>query len=323
MLSTMPREGRDLETLIARIETALSPLGVEVTSPDFFTDRITGQQREVDISIRGKIGSADVLIICECRDRSGSQDVTWIEQLAQKRHDVGAAKAIAVSSSAFTGPALIKAKFLGIETRLLHELKPEEIAGWFQSGNMTLSTYHTDLIRVSLTIGPNSTDNKLADEAEAAFNHPEEVATKEFLICKTDGKKCSMSTIWQWVHTQKAELINSAVPIAGDKVRRTITTNFADPQQRYQIPMSGGPVDIISMTFIVDMWVTHQEVPVCRMLSYRQGDAELAQTVQYQFEAGHHRHTLEFHRQSDGQIVVTAGIVDATKRKSEPGSPAI
>ena len=91
------RAGRDLEQLVAHLETFLGPQGAEIQSPDYLPDRVTGERREVDISIRLHVGSAPVLVIAECRDRSRVEDVTWIEQLASKRDDVGAAKAIAVS----------------------------------------------------------------------------------------------------------------------------------------------------------------------------------------------------------------------------------
>ncbi len=61
---------------------------VQIKSPDFIADSITGEKREVDISLRGKIGSHPILIIIEVRDRDKVQDVTWIEQLATKRDNM-------------------------------------------------------------------------------------------------------------------------------------------------------------------------------------------------------------------------------------------
>ena len=149
---SMPRKGRELETLVALIERVLSPTGAAVRSPDYLQDRITGERREVDISIRSKVGSVELLLICECRDRASVQDVTWIEQIAQKRKDVGASKAVAISSSAFTEPALKKARFLGIDTRLVRDLSAEAISDWFTVGVLTLSTIHADVVHASFNI---------------------------------------------------------------------------------------------------------------------------------------------------------------------------
>ncbi|HUI39919.1 MAG TPA: restriction endonuclease, partial [Methanothrix sp.] len=105
----MVRKGRDLELLVAFLENHLGPLGIEIKSPDYIQDKDTSQLREVDISLRSKIGSSNILAIVECRDRKGDEDVTWIEQLSRKRESVGADKAVAVSSSGFSDPAIIKA----------------------------------------------------------------------------------------------------------------------------------------------------------------------------------------------------------------------
>jgi RHS repeat-associated protein len=50
------------------------PQGATVKSPDFIEDRVTRGEREVDVSVRMKVGSVDVLIILECRDRDIEDD---------------------------------------------------------------------------------------------------------------------------------------------------------------------------------------------------------------------------------------------------------
>ena len=97
-----------------------------IKSPEFFEDLDTGNKREVDISIKYKVGSVPILITVECRDRNNKDDCTWIEQLASKKSSVGADKTVAVSAAGFSEPALAKAKRLGIETRTLKKLKPKD-----------------------------------------------------------------------------------------------------------------------------------------------------------------------------------------------------
>jgi hypothetical protein len=120
-------QSKEFEELAARLETALAPEGAQVKSPDRIRDQFTGQYREVDASIRYTIGSSDILITVECRDRVRTQDVTWIEQLATKRVHVRADRTLAVSSSPFTEAALLAAKTHGISTRLISEVTDEEI----------------------------------------------------------------------------------------------------------------------------------------------------------------------------------------------------
>jgi len=121
---------RDFERMVATIERHFSPQGATVKSPDFCEDLRTGQKREVDGSIRYRVGSTPILITLECRDRSATQDVTWIEQLASKRDAIGAACTVAVSASGFSEPALRAARFHGIQTRLLREIDDEAARVW-------------------------------------------------------------------------------------------------------------------------------------------------------------------------------------------------
>jgi hypothetical protein len=122
-------EWREFEELVARIERTASPLGAIVKSPDRIRDLTTGHLREVDASIRSKVGTADILITIECRRRRRRDDDTWIEQLATKRHKIGAAKTIAVSATGFTGSAIETAKQVGIETRVLSQVSAADIEG--------------------------------------------------------------------------------------------------------------------------------------------------------------------------------------------------
>jgi hypothetical protein len=117
--------------LVARIEAAVVPLGATVTSPDRLPDRTTGQVREVDATIRYRLGTSDVLIVIECRKRSRTQDVTWIEQLATKSQSVGANKLIAVSETRFSAAAEKAAQAHQIELRTLSPAPADYLAGWF------------------------------------------------------------------------------------------------------------------------------------------------------------------------------------------------
>ena len=120
-------EWKEFEQLVARIEKDAGPLGLIVRSPDKILCKITGRKREVDVSIRSRAGTTDLLITIECRRRHPKQDVTWIEQLATKRDAIGASCTIAVSSSGFTPNAQAVANRHGIQLRRLSEVSVSEI----------------------------------------------------------------------------------------------------------------------------------------------------------------------------------------------------
>ncbi len=114
---------RKFEQLLKRIETFHAPKGAVVSSPDYLPDLVTKSLREVDATVRYKVGTVDVVIAFECRKRGTKGDVTWIEQLAQKRANLGISSTVAVSEKGFTKEAMIKAKHLGIKTRVLNKIE--------------------------------------------------------------------------------------------------------------------------------------------------------------------------------------------------------
>jgi hypothetical protein len=122
------KKWREFEVLVARLEHLLGPRGAVVKSPDRLPDKVTGQLREVDASVRYQVGSVLILITIECRDRSAVQDDTWIEQLVQKKEKLGASATVAVSSTGFTAPARRTAENYGIELRTLKETSDHDVS---------------------------------------------------------------------------------------------------------------------------------------------------------------------------------------------------
>jgi hypothetical protein len=116
--------------LTARIEGALSGKGVVIKSPDHLEDKVAGGTREVDVSLRCRVGSVDVVVIVECRDRGRSADVTWIEQVKTKRDAVGASKAVAVATGMFSKKATRAANRYGIDLRTIMQVNRSEVRRW-------------------------------------------------------------------------------------------------------------------------------------------------------------------------------------------------
>jgi hypothetical protein len=138
--------------LTARIEGAVSDSGVKVKSPDHLQDRVSGGTREVDVSLRSMVGSAEVLVIIECRDRGRPADVTWIEQVKSKRDAVGAAKAIAVASGTFSKKASTAAKAYGIDARTLAQVDRAEVKRWTGSLLVFQQSAHYNNARITVVL---------------------------------------------------------------------------------------------------------------------------------------------------------------------------
>ena len=125
---TQLRPGRYLEILTAQLEHILGAGTLTVKSPERFRNRHTGHSVEVDVTLRGKIGSTDILVALECRDRSGPQGVDWIWELATKKDVIGASVIVAVSRDGFTRDAIDEANVKGVILKTLSRLSEDEIA---------------------------------------------------------------------------------------------------------------------------------------------------------------------------------------------------
>lgn len=276
----MPRKGKTLEQLIALVERLLVPEGGTVTSPAYLIDKVTSQQREVDIAIRQKVGTSSILVIVECRDRQHGEDVTWIEQLAQKRNDVNADKAVAVSSSGFTQPAIKKAAFYNIEIRKLDSITTADVQSWFTAGPVEGVSENAHILGVTIQI-QDAGHLLLSDQLrEQLDNVSRGDIDQKFLRSKLDNQLCSIREIWM---TQSNLLpIFRGVPEDGAKIHRRIEIHFPETNNRYTISNNNEVLDVINLIFTVDLSIDRTEVPVKRVHSYSGMEGALVQTVEYE-----------------------------------------
>lgn len=109
----MPREGREFEEAYEWLYSLDERY--KVTSPAYLYDKAAGIDREIDVLVEytDEQGLPRKISI-ECRDRKSTQNVMWIEQLQQKREDVGLDYIIATTTSKFSEAAITKARYHGI-----------------------------------------------------------------------------------------------------------------------------------------------------------------------------------------------------------------
>lgn len=174
------KRGRDLERLVHSLEAMFSSgSDVVVTSPDHVQGKISGERRELDVTLRGKVGSASVLVLLECRDRKHGAGVEWIEQLASKRDDVGADHVIAVSTGPFSKAAKRMASLCGVELRRMEEVKSSECFPFLgEKWNTFFAVNQSELRGIVLNYRDRSTCNRFQAKlsAEEVQDHPWKLA---------------------------------------------------------------------------------------------------------------------------------------------------
>ncbi len=102
------------EELVYEIQSNLSS-DAEVKHDDHIIGKKTNVKRQIDVSIKQKIGQYEILIVIDCKDYSKPVDLNDIESFIGLVDDVQANKGALVSSSGFTTNAKNRAEKAGID----------------------------------------------------------------------------------------------------------------------------------------------------------------------------------------------------------------
>ena len=110
----MPRRSNQFQRLVLLINRILA-LDARVVESAMVTDKITAEQREVDVLITTNASDYEVNIAIEVVGRGRKADTPWVESMHSKHASLPTDKLILVAENGFTSPAIKKAIFYGIE----------------------------------------------------------------------------------------------------------------------------------------------------------------------------------------------------------------
>ncbi len=112
----MGKQSNEFQKVIHLIHRQLAGTA-SVTESKYLRNRVTGEEREVDVAIESIAAGASLIVSVECVDyrgrkngkgRAGSQ---WVEMMHGKHGSLQTNKLILVSAAGFTNPALQTAQF--------------------------------------------------------------------------------------------------------------------------------------------------------------------------------------------------------------------
>lgn len=318
------RKGRTLERLVELLERVLGGLELKVTSPDWIPDRDTGEPREVDVSVRGRLGGSDILVILEARDRQSKQDVTWIEQLAEKAKSVGADKVVAVSSSGFFEPAIKKASARGILLRSIDDLTRDNIAGWFNAPGITVSgvCYEIKAVQIGLSDVPEGVS---LDALIPLIRCPQHVPC-EYLLRESDKRPTSLAHICSGIPQDHP--FYQGIPEDGSRVLRHITISLAACQDRYHVIDGECRYLVAEIHMSMELWQATTVIPPKAIRGYKtagvgDGDATLAQLVEFDLIHGDSRAQASIVRDArTGRVVLSVlPLPDGDRAQRSDKSP--
>lgn len=230
-----------------------------VKSPEYVVGQDSGETREIDVSVRGKFASTEIFVMFECRRREGVEDVRWVEQVATKRGDVKASRAVMVSSSGFSAGARRMADRLNVELRTVRELTPAELAATalphqVQSATLTLSLAH---LGVGLTVKGLPADKVRQLQLSPEVGQRRGVDFEKWILHrKIDGTPVSvLAAAAHFIALNGPQLLAHLVgPLSTGKAskRMQLRANYL-PSDRYQMETAVGRVDIEALTFAGDV----------------------------------------------------------------------
>lgn len=272
----MNPEWREFEKLVARIEGYLSPKEAKIISPDFILDKVTGEKREVDASIRYYAGSTPILIILECRKRNSRQDVTWIEQLVTKKNDIGASITIAISSKGFSKAAIKKAAHYGIELRGLENLQnqAEEVVSWLRARTVTVVEKIWNVEDMSIELYNAPDDVQLAKEF-----HSLSLIDGKIFIRPSDGE-CINNRILINMWREKNGDVFNGVPQDGSLFKKKIVFTFSKGE--LTTLTNKGVFDIMQVHLSLILNIDVRQVPISFFSEYQNPDNPIAQVAEWE-----------------------------------------
>jgi hypothetical protein len=288
------KKWREFEKMIARIEGYFEGKGAVIRSPDKITDKITGEPREVDASIRYQVGSSAGLVTIECRDRKGIEDVTWVEQLVTKGRDIGAAQTIAVSSRRFSKGAIAKAKHHGIETRQVSHLSGEEIEQLFEKLRVEVGYFLQSIIHVQLGFPDVVEGLALADDIQSAYSR--NAWDTPILFEKGTDKGMTLWEIVDEWHAHGRSLQDRNAPL-GEKLRREFDCTFDGP---VYARTNKGNLDLNFIRVTLDLERHRDRIAFKEGIQYANEGQAIAYVSQVNFApCGVHQLTFTAHRKPD------------------------
>lgn len=305
----MPRAGRSLELLVKSLEQLLADAPVEIRSPDYIKGRNSGTSREVDVSLRSKVGSISILVIIECRDRAKPQDVTWIEQLASKREDVGAHKAVAVSASGFSASARNLARSKQIDLRSLEELDPHIVFDWLTDQTIGHRTRHVDVVGASVNLGESTTEidwttlASILEKVRTLQIHEKGLEQESKIFAhKTDLTLVSVDDILDLMphFGARFDAMLSDLP-PGEEKRIILTIDF-EGDAKFALPLDTGLVDVDSIQLDAIFSYDEDQTPIRRYL-YQANSGTMMENAEATIMSEGIRVTIGFHMTPDGSTL--------------------
>lgn len=266
-------DGKPLENLVKLIEGSLIPKGFVIESRERVYNDAGIQIAEFDIVIIGRLGSARLKWLIECRDRpsEGPAPVEWIEQLVGRRQRFNFDKVMAVSSTGFSDGAKEEARRTGIDIRAMDSLTHESVMSWLPlNAPLIVNQGLYDSVHLHLaSITPQELENL---NAKLKAIDPQ----TQILFDATTGETLSIAQHWQAILNKNQQLFNDLIPNGESK---SLTVTDIGEEGRYEIRVSPYSASLVQTDFLAHLSIVIPQMPLTEIHEYSEPDGESIATI--------------------------------------------
>lgn len=297
--------GAQLESLVSIVEEALLPRGFQVAVNKKLYDDNGCQLAEFDIEVTGRLGSADIAWLIECRDRPGDgpQSGDWIQQLAGRRDAFGFDKVTAVSTTSFTQSARHSADKLGVELREVNE-EPPDLLGWLAVRPMMVRNPHLHVRSFTLNV-PLSTDADMKQALEQLVG--EHNSDDVIFRAIASGELISCAEAFARALALAPEVVD-ALEIGGPARPLRLAVEYTSDDDHLVLDTIAGPFSCRKITFEGDLSLVESAKDITRAAKYRRSNTAEPISDYVAFEPIKIRdsaYSIELHRLAEtGEMVV-------------------
>lgn len=252
----MPARTNEFQELVRTIYGQLVPTGVSVTESALLKERDSSSSREVDILVETRLAGTVIRLAVECRDRSRTSDIEWIDQLIGKYRDLPVDRVVAVSRSGFTKAAAEKACANRIDLRSLE--------------NALESDWPSELTRLGLGRFAMS----IRFTRYGMTTDPPWGSSPPTTFTLAAGEPVPGTRFFERLHIQLRSLIADSIlaELVRDKKKPTEVPNNLERMVQIQpvdlaaLTDDGSRAKVLDLTLWAEVTLVFDEVPVTRQL---------------------------------------------------------
>jgi hypothetical protein len=308
------RDGKSLEALVQFVEEQHLPPGCTIKARErVYEDGV--QVAELDIKIKGKLGTTDIAWLIECRDRpsDGPQNGEWVDGLYARGQYFGANKVTAVSTTGFTHGARKRAEHWHVELREVQSLEPDAFKDWMALRTISRVQPRANLRRIDVFPLPDEAPERVDALKARLLEHAKEQPPPPILKASKTGELMHTHQVFGALVDANPSWLDGLLP--NGLVRRVQGTFVYQPDDHFVIGTSAGEVGLHAVVLDGDVSIIETEHPIIATKKYVGQECVISELAVFEsVDVGGRTLSVEFHRMAATGETLLVGRLEPGKK---------